>query len=125
MRGRLVAYLPGGARLGALPYPLSWSASLPHNDVGALTLTYSTLAAGGEHLRRGLVDGLEVAVEVLAGGAWTEPEGCRCADVLRGLLEPLECPLFGSACTPQNPVGACMVSSEGACAAHYAYGGDL
>lgn len=54
-----------------------------------------------------------------------EPEGCRCADVLRGLLEPPECPLFGSACTPQNPVGACMVSSEGACAAHYAYGGDL
>jgi len=54
-----------------------------------------------------------------------EPAGCRCADVLRGLLEPPECPLFGSACAPQSPVGACMVSSEGACAAHYAYGRDL
>lgn len=41
--------------------------------------------------------------------------GCRCADVIRGRINPVECPLFGKACTPQNPMGACMVSMEGAC----------
>lgn len=52
-----------------------------------------------------------------------EPAGCNCAQVLRGRSEPAECPLFGVACTPQNPVGACMVSGEGACGAHYRYRG--
>jgi len=51
-----------------------------------------------------------------------EPAGCRCGDVLRGTCWPPECPLFGRACTPEHPVGACMVSSEGACAAWYRYG---
>ncbi len=51
-----------------------------------------------------------------------EPAGCRCGDVLRGVLEPASCPLFGRACTPDEPVGACMVSSEGACAAAYRHG---
>lgn len=50
-----------------------------------------------------------------------EPAGCRCGDVLKGLTEPADCPLFGVQCTPENPVGACMVSSEGTCAAHYRY----
>lgn len=50
-----------------------------------------------------------------------EPEGCRCGDVLRGVLEPPGCPLFAERCTPRTPVGACMVSSEGTCAAHYKY----
>lgn len=45
--------------------------------------------------------------------------GCRCGDVLRGALHPTECALFGSACTPETPRGACMVSAEGACAAVY------
>jgi len=48
---------------------------------------------------------------------------CRCGDVLRGSIEPIECPLFGKACVPQHPLGACMVSSEGACAAYYQYEG--
>jgi hydrogenase expression/formation protein HypD len=48
--------------------------------------------------------------------------GCRCGDVLKGLLHPPECPLFGNPCTPANPVGPCMVSSEGSCAARYRYG---
>ncbi len=56
-------------------------------------------------------------------GASQEPIGCRCGDVLRGTIEPLECPLFGRACSPESPVGACMVSGEGACAAHLQYGG--
>lgn len=47
---------------------------------------------------------------------------CRCGDVLRGLINPPDCPLFGKRCTPENPVGPCMVSSEGSCAAHYKYG---
>ena len=50
-----------------------------------------------------------------------EPAGCRCADVLRGVLAPAECPLFGRACTPETPVGPCMVSTEGSCAAHHRY----
>jgi len=48
--------------------------------------------------------------------------GCRCGDVIRGALEPHECPLFGSRCTPAHPVGPCMVSREGSCQAEYRYG---
>jgi hydrogenase expression/formation protein HypD len=50
-----------------------------------------------------------------------EPRGCRCGDVLRGVLDPVDCPLFGKLCTPECPQGACMVSSEGSCAARYQY----
>lgn len=50
-----------------------------------------------------------------------EPSGCRCGEILSGLASPQECPLFGLSCTPENPVGACMVSSEGTCAACYKY----
>lgn len=48
-------------------------------------------------------------------------KGCECAAVLRGTTRPSECKLFGTVCTPDNPIGACMVSSEGACAAHFTY----
>jgi hydrogenase expression/formation protein HypD len=51
-----------------------------------------------------------------------EPPGCQCARVLQGQLQPVECPLFGGACTPERPIGPCMVSSEGSCAASYRYG---
>ncbi|MBQ5430701.1 MAG: hydrogenase formation protein HypD [Lachnospiraceae bacterium] len=47
---------------------------------------------------------------------------CRCGQVLQGAIKPHECPCFGTACTPEHPVGACMVSSEGACSAWYLYG---
>ena len=47
---------------------------------------------------------------------------CECGPILRGIKEPAECKLFGTVCTPENPVGSCMVSSEGACAAFYSYG---
>ena len=50
-----------------------------------------------------------------------DPKGCRCGDVLRGIMAPDECPLFRTVCTPENPVGPCMVSSEGSCAAYYRY----
>jgi hydrogenase expression/formation protein HypD len=47
---------------------------------------------------------------------------CACGAILRGVKRPTDCKLFGTVCTPENPMGSCMVSSEGACAAHYAYG---
>ena len=50
-----------------------------------------------------------------------EISGCRCGEVLRGIIIPPECPLFGKICTPEDPKGACMVSSEGTCAAYYKY----
>lgn len=56
----------------------------------------------------------------LSDGA--EPELCSCGDILRGVKVPTECALFGSGCTPENPVGPCMVSTEGSCAAYYKYG---
>jgi hydrogenase expression/formation protein HypD len=49
-------------------------------------------------------------------------KACECGAILRGVKQPRECRLFGGVCTPENPVGSCMVSSEGACAAHYSYG---
>ena len=57
----------------------------------------------------------------LTPGAAVLQSGCRCGDVICGRLRPGECPLFGKACTPEDPVGPCMVSSEGACAAAYKY----
>jgi len=49
-------------------------------------------------------------------------KACECGAILRGVKRPADCKLFGNVCTPDNPVGSCMVSSEGACAAHYSYG---
>jgi len=51
-----------------------------------------------------------------------EDKLCRCGEVIRGVISPLECPLFDSVCNPGNPVGPCMVSSEGTCSAYYLYG---
>jgi hydrogenase expression/formation protein HypD len=53
--------------------------------------------------------------------AVSEPVRCRCGDVLQGLLKPDECECFGTECTPRTPMGATMVSSEGACAAYFQY----
>jgi len=60
---------------------------------------------------------LPVAVEELR-----EHQGCYCGEILKGKVTPFECPLFATVCTPESPVGACMVSSEGTCAAAYKYG---
>ncbi len=49
-------------------------------------------------------------------------KACECGEILRGAKAPQDCAIFGTLCTPDNPIGACMVSSEGACAAHYTYG---
>jgi hydrogenase expression/formation protein HypD len=51
-----------------------------------------------------------------------DPKACQCGEVLKGVLKPWECRVFGTACTPETPIGTCMVSSEGACAAYFSYG---
>lgn len=51
-----------------------------------------------------------------------EPKGCRCGELLRGLITPTDCPLFGNTCTPESPVGPCMVSDEGSCNIVFKYG---
>jgi hydrogenase expression/formation protein HypD len=50
-----------------------------------------------------------------------EPKGCLCGEILRGVKKPVDCPLFGKACTPSNPIGSCMVSNEGSCQAYFLY----
>jgi len=60
-------------------------------------------------------------LEEIKDKEFKEPEGCRCGELLRGLLSPQECPLFGTRCTPNNPVGPCMVSIEGSCNIEYRY----
>ena len=62
--------------------------------------------------RRYTVPGVRVA----------DPKACQCGEVLKGVIKPWECKVFGTACTPERPIGTCMVSSEGACAAYYNYG---
>lgn len=59
-----------------------------------------------------------MAIEIL------EPPGCRCGEVLRGLIDPMECPLFGKACNPRQPVGPCMVSREGSCNILHRWGSE-
>jgi len=55
-------------------------------------------------------------------GESREVKGCECPSILRGVKRPTDCKLFGTVCTPENPMGSCMVSSEGACAAYWSYG---
>jgi hydrogenase expression/formation protein HypD len=58
----------------------------------------------------------------LPGVRVADPKACQCGEVLKGVLRPWECKVFGTACTPETPIGTCMVSSEGACAAYYNFG---
>jgi len=66
----------------------------------------------------------ELAFDINSGPA-CEPEGCICGEILRGIKTPLDCLLYGKSCTPEYPIGPCMVSSEGSCSAYYLYGGTL
>jgi hydrogenase expression/formation protein HypD len=58
----------------------------------------------------------------LPGRSVADPEACQCGEVLKGAIKPWECKVFGTACTPETPIGTCMVSPEGACAAYYNFG---
>jgi len=73
-----------------------------------LSAAYSELDAE----RRYAIPGVRVA----------DPKACQCGEVLKGVIKPWECKVFGTACTPERPIGTCMVSPEGACAAYYNYG---
>lgn len=63
--------------------------------------------------------------EILPTKEVKDNKACRCPDILKGVAKPTDCKIFGNVCTPTNPVGSCMVSSEGACAAYYKYGNLL
>lgn len=76
----------------------------------------SGLALRAEYARFDALERLEVQVQDLP-----PLPGCRCGDVLKGKMRPDQCPLFGKTCVPANPVGPCMVSTEGSCAAYHKY----
>jgi len=80
--------------------------------------------ASGLKIKREYQDFDAEASFVLEAIPAKESEGCVCGEILRGVKTPLNCKLFGSYCTPEQPVGPCMVSSEGSCAAYYLYGGE-
>jgi len=82
-----------------------------------------TLPASGLALRQKYRAFDAVQRHHLEVGPDYEAPGCRCGDVIQGKLAPAQCPLFGRPCTPAKPIGPCMVSSEGTCAAWYKYGG--
>lgn len=63
--------------------------------------------------------------EILPTKEVKDNKACRCPDILKGIAKPHDCKIFGTVCTPTNPIGACMVSSEGACSAYYKYGNLL
>jgi hydrogenase expression/formation protein HypD len=65
----------------------------------------------------------EIAFDIKTEPA-VEHEGCICGEILRGVKTPADCKLFAKACTPENPIGPCMVSAEGSCSAYYLYGGE-
>jgi hydrogenase expression/formation protein HypD len=78
--------------------------------------------ASGLKLRAKFADfDAEVAFDIKPAPA-IEPKGCICGEILRGVKTPADCRLFRKVCTPENPVGPCMVSSEGSCSAYYLYG---
>jgi hydrogenase expression/formation protein HypD len=83
-----------------------------------------TIADSGLGLRSDWADRDAAKAFPLAVQPSAEPAGCACGRVLRGVARPPECRLFAVVCTPEQPVGPCMVSTEGACAAYYAYGRD-
>ncbi len=87
---------------------------------GLGTIGASGLTLRREYERFDVTRRLEIRVPESA-----EPGGCRCGQILKGISRPPDCPLFGSRCTPSAPVGPCMVSSEGTCAAWYRYGDTL
>ncbi len=68
------------------------------------------------------LDAEKVFADILPNEPIDDHKLCICGDILKGVAKPYDCKVFGTACTPQNPLGSCMVSSEGACAAYYKYG---
>lgn len=88
---------------------------------GIGTIPLSGLKLRGKYMHRDINSVIKVKTLFVSGPQ--EPEGCSCGEILKGIKTPDECPLFAGICTPESPVGACMVSAEGSCAAYYKYGG--
>ena len=84
----------------------------------------SGLAISGRYQDRDARKRFEDDLEELKGLEIPEPAGCRCGEVLRGLIDPTECPLFANGCGPNTPVGPCMVSREGSCNILHRWGKD-
>ncbi|HEX2164053.1 MAG TPA: hydrogenase formation protein HypD [Thermoanaerobaculia bacterium] len=80
------------------------------------------IGQSGLRLRRELAAWDAEARFEVPGARIADPKSCQCGEVLKGVLKPWQCRVFGTACTPETPIGTCMVSSEGACAAYYTYG---
>ncbi|MEM2922336.1 MAG: hydrogenase formation protein HypD, partial [Candidatus Bathyarchaeia archaeon] len=88
---------------------------------------FSTIPGSGMEIKREYESydarkKFEDALSKMDPSRFREPDGCHCGDVLRGFYQPLQCPLFSKSCTPQTPVGPCMVSVEGSCNIEYRYG---
>lgn len=81
---------------------------------------FGVIPGSGLRLRNRDLDAFE-RFSLAYDSSW-ENMACRCGDVVRGLIEPEQCPLFGNPCTPEQPMGPCMVSVEGSCLIHYKYG---
>jgi len=109
-------------------YAVEWAAALramaevfelrPHFEWRGL----GWIAHSALKLRPELADWDAEARFELPGTRIEDPKACQCGEVLIGAIKPWECKVFGTACTPERPIGTCMVSSEGACAAYYNYG---
>jgi hydrogenase expression/formation protein HypD len=84
---------------------------------GLSVLPYSALRIREEYAGHDAEQRFELAYRSVP-----DNKACECGAILRGVKRPQDCRIFGTVCTPENPVGSCMVSSEGACAAHYSYG---
>ena len=82
-------------------------------------IPYSALKLKDEYAD---LDAEKVFADILPNEPIDDHKLCICGDILKGVAKPHDCKVFGTACTPQNPLGSCMVSSEGACAAYYKYG---
>jgi hydrogenase expression/formation protein HypD len=89
---------------------------------GFPVIPVSGLRIAPEFEERDAVKRFEDDLEEVRDLVIPEPPGCRCGEVLRGLMEPRDCPLFGKACTPMQPVGPCMVSREGGCNIEFRWG---
>jgi hydrogenase expression/formation protein HypD len=81
-----------------------------------------TLPVSGLEVKNDALNAKKLYEDILGKVASSQNTKCRCGDVLRGIIDPIECPLYKKICTPHDPQGACMVSAEGSCAIYYRYG---
>jgi hydrogenase expression/formation protein HypD len=81
-----------------------------------------SIAHSGVRVRDGYADFDAERKFAMPGITIADPEACQCGEVLKGVIKPHQCRVFGTACTPEMPLGSLMVSTEGACAAYYNYG---